>query len=65
MEQIIEEHEEMKKEHRQYLACPVNYWEGVRTTPQAGRGRPNLSWLFPMYLFFFSFQTIRLFTRRL
>lgn len=63
MEEIIKEHEEIKEEHRQYLARPVKYWDGVRITPQTGRYN-HLSWLFPMYFLCFIW-TIRLLTQRL
>lgn len=55
MEEIIEEYEEIKKEHREYLARPLKYWNGVCTTPQPRRGHANFSWLFSTYfLLFFS-----------
>jgi hypothetical protein len=50
-EEIVEEAKEVKREHREYLASPVRYWNGVRTVPR----RNNLAWLFPMYFFFFPF----------
>jgi len=62
MEDIIQEHEEIKKEHRQYLACPVNYWDGIRITPRTGRRRNDFSWLFQTY-FLSSLWTTRLLTR--
>lgn len=51
MEERIKEHEEVKKEYREYQVRPVKYWNG---TPQTGGGSHSLAWLFPMYspLFF-------------
>lgn len=48
MEEIIEEANEVKKEHREYLASPIRYWNGARTTFR--RGYTDLSWLFPTYV---------------
>ena len=45
MEEIIEEHEEVKKEHREYLAHPVKYWNG---SPE---NRITRAWVFPTYFF--------------
>jgi hypothetical protein len=64
MDDIIKEHEEINKEHRQYLARPANYRNGVNTT-QTGRRGPDLSWLFPMYSFFLFFWATRLLTQEL
>lgn len=50
MEEIIEEAKEVKREHREYLASPVRYWNGVRTFPR--RRSNNIAWLFPMCFFF-------------
>ena len=61
IEEIIKEHEEIKEEHRRYLAHPVNYWDGVRTT---GRRYNNLPWHFSSYFPYFLW-TIRLLTQRL
>ena len=51
-EEVIEETENVKREHREYLASPVKYWGGVRTTPHGF----NIAWLFPRYSFIFSRQ---------
>lgn len=48
-EEIIKEANEVKEEHRQYLASPIKYWKGVRTDPRRRR-QPDLAWLFPMYV---------------
>ena len=55
MEEIIEEYEEIKKEHREYLARPLNYWNGVCTTlqPRRRRRHVDVAWLFPMYFLVF------------
>ena len=50
MEERIQEHEEIKKEYRQYLANPVKYWNGARTA----RPRHYASWLFPTYFLLLS-----------
>ena len=53
MEEIIEECENIRKEHREYLARPLKCWDGVCTSLRPRH--VDLSWLFPVYfLLFFS-----------
>jgi len=54
MELFIEEYKNIKKEHREYLARPLKYWNGVCTSLRTSRTPVNLSWLFPTYSFLFS-----------
>lgn len=46
MEEIIEGEKEVRREHREYKASPVRYWNGARTNPHG-----NFAWFFPMYFF--------------
>lgn len=58
MEEIIEEYKKVKKEHTEYLDCPLKYWDGVCITlqPQRRRRHVDVAWLFPMYFLLFCFS---------